>query len=210
MKIQFQQIRNIVDSIFSESGYNIKNLNIQFPHPLDINIVRDDENNITLTFTESMPKVTWKKFITLSARIIGISLGKTGGVLKLKYLPDIKFAYDDSATEQLFGQYYNFSDIEEAIASEYDDEERQIIAKKCLHYATEWSTIASQGCDFASANGPTRRKLKKDCKNFVMENIKGDPEIQAGSVILTFLFFYVVLPVILKFILERLFKKLFN
>lgn len=211
MKIQFQQIRDIVDSIFSELGYNIKNLNIQFPQPLDIKIVRDNKNNISLTFTESMPKVTWKKFITLSARIIGISLGETGGVLKLKYLPDINFSYDDSATEQLFGgRCYDFSDIEEAISSEYEDEERRTIAKKCLHYATEWSTIASQGCDFASVDGVTRRKLKKDCQRFVMDNIKNDPEIQAGSVVLTFLFFYVVLPVILKFILERLFKKLFN
>lgn len=210
MKIQFQQIRDIVDSIFSESGYNIKNLNIQFPHPLDINIIRDDKDNITLTFTESMPKVTWKKFITLSARIIGISLGETGGVLKLKYLPDIKFSYDDSASEQLFGQYYDFSDIKEAISSEYDDEERQIIAKKCLHYATEWTTIASQGCDFALADTFTRRRLKKDCRQFVIDNVKNDAEIQAGSFILTFLFLYVVLPVILKFILERLFKKLFD
>lgn len=210
MKVQFQQIRDIVDSIFSESGYNINNLNLQFPHPLDIKIIRDDKDNITLTFTESMPKVTWKKFIALSARIIGISLGETGGVLKLKYLPDIKFSYDDSATEQIFGATYDFSDIEESICSEYDDEERRVIAKKCLHYASEWATIASQGCDFASTDCTTRRKLRKDCKNFVTENIKNDPEIQAGSVLLTFLLLYVVLPVILKFILERIFKKLFN
>jgi hypothetical protein len=209
MKIQIQQIRDIIDSIFSNSGYNIKNLNLQFPHPLDMKITRNNED-ITLTFTQSMPKVTWKKFISLSARIIGITLGETGGVLKLKYLPDITFSYDDSSTEQLFGKSYNFYDIEEDIYSEYEDEESRIVAKKCLHYASEWATIASQGCDFASATPITRRKLKKDCKQFVMDNIKNDPEIQAGSVILTFLFFYVVLPVILKFILERLFKKLFN
>ena len=209
MKIQIQQIRDIVESIFSDSGYNIKNLNIQFPHPLDMKIIRDKQD-ITLTFTQSMPKVTWKKFISLSARIIGITLGETGGVLKLKYLPDIPFSYDDSSTDQLFGSNYNFSDIENEIYSQYEDEESRVVAKKCLHYASEWATIASQGCDFASTSPITRRKLKRDCKQFVMDNIKNDPEIQAGSVILTFLFFYVVLPVILKFILEKLFKKLFD
>ena len=209
MKIKFQQIRDIVDAIFSASGYNLNNLNVQFPQPLDIKIVRDDKNNIDLTFTESMPKVTWKKFVTLSARIIGINLGETGGTLKLKYLPDINFSYDESS-EQLFGKTYDFSDIEESICSEYEDEERRLVAKKCLHYASEWATIASQGCDFSATDVVTRRQLKKDCKQFVMDNVKNDPEIQAGSVILTFLFFYVVLPVVLKFILEKLFKKLFD
>jgi hypothetical protein len=209
MKIQIQQIRDIIDSIFSDSGYNIKNLNIRFPHPLGIQIVRDKED-ITLTFTDSMPKVTWKKFISLSARIIGITLGEKGGVLKLKYLPDIKFSYDDSSAEPLFGSEFNFNDIQDQICSEYDDEESRIVAKRCLHYAAEWATIASQGCDFASTTPTTRRKLKRDCKQFVMDNIKSDPEIQAGSVVLTFLFFYVILPVILKFVLEKLFKKLFN
>lgn len=209
MQIDFQKIRDIVDLIFSSAGYNINNLNIQFPHPLDIKIVRDNTNNISLTFTQSMPKVSWKKYISLSARIIGIALGEKEGILKLKYLPDIKFSYDQ-ATEQMFGAAYDFSDLENDICSEYQDEERKLIAKKCLHYASEWATIASQGCDFASSDDSTKRKLKRDCKQFVMENVQNDPEIQAGSVILTFLFFYVVLPVILKFVLEKLFKKLFN
>jgi hypothetical protein len=212
MKIQVQQIRDIVDAIFSKMGYNIKNFNIQFPHPLDIKIVRDEKNNIVLKFTESLPKVTWQKFITLTARISGISLGEKEGVLMLKYLPDVPFSYDDQSTESLFGQAapYDFSDIYGDINSEYQDEERKILANKCLHYASEWATIANQSGSLSDTTPCHRRNLKRDCKNFVMDNIKNDPEIQAGSVILTFLFFYVVLPVVLKFVLERLFKKLFS
>lgn len=208
MKIQLQQIRDIIYSIFSESGYSVNNLNIQLPHPLDIKIVRS-EKEISLTFTESLPKVTWKKFISISARIIGVTLGETGGVLRLKYLPDIKFSYDQQP-EQLFGQSYNFTDIEREINAEYDDNERRTVAKKCLHYASEWAKIASKGCNFSETDAVTRKILKRECRDFVLENIKNDEEIRSGSVLLSFLFFYVVLPVILKFVLERLFKKLFG
>ncbi|NDB57166.1 hypothetical protein EB001_01760 [bacterium] len=210
MSLPIQQIRDIVNLIFSESGYTVKNLNVSFPHPLDIKIIRDNKNNIILSFTESLPKVNWKKFITLTAWVQGLTLGETEGVLRLKYLPDIKFGYDQKS-EDLFCQTYDFSDISEEISGEYQDPNSKKIADKCLHYASEWATIASHnGTNFAECNERSRRQLKKDCKNFVMDNIKNDPEIVAGSVILTFLFFYVVLPMILKFILERLFKKLFS
>jgi hypothetical protein len=210
MKIQAQQIRDIVDAIFSNMGYDVKNFNIQFPHPLDIKIVRDEKDNIVLKFTESLPKVTWKRFITLTARISGISLGEKEGILMLRYLPDVPFSYDDQSTEAIFGQSLDFSEVYADINEAYQDEERRILANRCLHYASEWATIANQSGSFSDTSSCNRRKLKKDCKNFVMDNIKNDSEIQAGSVIITFLFFYVVLPVVLKFVLERLFKKLFN
>lgn len=209
MKIQIKQIRDIINSIFSENGYDVNNLNIQFPDPLNIKIDKDDIENISLTFVGSLPKVTWKKYITFSARIIGLTLGELSGILKLKYLPDVRFSYDDPP-EKMFGSKYSFNDIEEEIVTEYQDEERRTVAKKCLQYAEEWATIAGQEVDFASTDAKTRKKLKSDCKNFVVDNIKDDQELQAGSVLLTFLFLYVVLPVILKFILERIFKKLFN
>lgn len=210
MAIPILQIKQIVDFIFSKNGYDIKNLNISFPQPLDIKIVKDTSDNIILSFTETFPKVTWKKFIKLSAYVQGLTLGKEGGTLKLKYLPDINFSYDENS-ETLFGNSHNFNDIEAEINSEYPDEERNFLAKKCLHYAGEWATIASQGgMDFASCDKYTQRQLKRDCKDFVLQNIKEDEELKCGSVVLTFLLLYVVLPVVLKFILERLFKKLFS
>lgn len=208
--IPIQEIKNIIYSIFSDSGYVIKNFNVQFPHPLDIKIIKDKENNISLDFTKSLPKVGWKKIINFTAWVQGISLGQTEGVLKLKYFPDIKFSYDDS-TPKLFGNMYDFTDIENDIEKEYGNDERKKLAKKCLHYANEWATIASQsGLNFSACNTKSKKQLKKSCKQFVVDNIKNDKEIVAGSIILTFLLLYVVLPVVLKFILERIFKKLFN
>jgi hypothetical protein len=80
-----------------------------------------------------------------------------------------------------------------------------------LQYASEWATIASQNnVDFSQADANSARKLKKECKDFVMYNFKQDEEIRYGSIFLTFLLLYVVLPVVLKFVLERIFQKLFN
>lgn len=210
MKIQLTQIRDIIHSVFSSAGYDIKNLNIQLPSTIDIKIIKDD-TDVSLTFTNELPKVTWKKFIALSAKIVGVTLGETSGILRLKYLPDIRFSYDQQP-EQIFGQSFDFSDIEAEIYDEYEDPENRFIAKKCLHYAGEWAKIASQGCNFSETDASTRKKLKRECREFVLENIRNDEEIKAGSVsiILGFLFFYIVLPVVLKFVLEKLFKKLFG
>lgn len=203
------RIKDIIDAIFSENGYSIQKFNIQFPHPLDIKIVKESDERISLQFTRLFPKISWKKFITLSANVNGIVLDENGGVLKLKYFPDIPFKYDDS--KNTFGDTsFDFSDIREDINKSYDDQESRFLANKCLQYAEEWATIASAGFSFKSANGREKCRLKRDCKNFIVSNLKQDKELQAGSVVITFLFFYVVLPVVLKFVLEKIFQKLFS
>jgi len=206
--IPISQIKQIVDFIFSKDGYNIQNLNISFPQPLNIKIIKNNNEDIILSFTESLPKVSWNRLIKLSAWIQGISLGKNSGTLKLKYLPDINFNYEDDKKEVLFGSHYDFSNIEKEINSTYQDDERKFLAHKCLHYASEWATIASQSCDFACSTYSEQKKLKQDCKNFVIENIRNEQKY--GSVVITFLLLYVVLPVVLKFVLERIFQRLFS
>jgi hypothetical protein len=211
MPIPIQHVKDIIDLIFSTSGYNIKNFNVSFPQPLDIKIIKDKNNDIVLNFTGSMPKVGWQKLIRLTAWVQGITLGEKEGVLRLRYLPDIKFSYDGE-NKDVFGAFYDNSDIAEEISQKFGDcEEKKKIADKCLQYSSEWAKIASQsGTVFADCSERSRRELKRECKDFVVDNLRNDPEIVAGSVVLTFLFFYVVLPVILKFVLERLFKKLFD
>ena len=204
--INLKEIRDIVYQIFSDSGYSVKNINIQFPQPLSIKITKN-EDKISLDFTDNTPKLSWKRFITLSANINGVALGEKGGTLKLKYLPDIDFSYEKTQ-ELMFGQAYDFSDIENEILSEYKDDERQKLATKCLQYGAEWTTIASQSAIFCNASFAEQRILKEQCKEFIKENIK--QEEKHGSVILTFIFLYVLLPVVLKFIVERIFRKIFN
>lgn len=206
--IDLQQVRDIVYQIFSSSGYSMNNMNIQFPQPLDIKITKNGES-ISLDFISSIPKVSMKKFITITAYVQGLALHPTGGTLKLKYLPDINFDYNKSQ-ELMFGQTIDFSSIEEDIALEFKDEERKNLASRCLQYGREWATIASQNPDFAQSSVSEQKKLKQQCKNFIRDNIKNEEEQKCGSVILTFILVYVLLPVVLKFVLERIFKKLFS
>lgn len=206
--VDLKQIRDIVYQIFSSSGYSLNNMNIQFPQPLDIKITKKNES-IMLDFISNIPKVSMKKFITITAYVKGLDLHPNGGTLKLRYLPDINFDYGASQ-ELMFGQYMDFSSIEEEIASEYKDEERKKLASRCLQYGREWATIASQNPDFAQSSVSEQKRLKQQCKNFIRDNIKNEEEQKYGSAILMFILIYVLLPVVLKFIVERIFKKLFN
>lgn len=206
--IDLKQIRDIVYQIFSSAGYSINNMNIQFPQPLDIKITKKDES-ISLDFTSNIPKVSMKKFITISAYVKGLTLHPNGGTLKLRYLPDINFDYNQSK-EAIYGQSIDFSSIEQEILQEYKDDERKNLASRCLQYGHEWATIASQNPDFYSSSPINQRKLKQQCKNFIRNNIEDEEKNRYGSVILTFILIYVLLPVVLKFVVERIFKKLFN
>lgn len=208
--LDVQAFKEIIYSIFSSTGYAINNINVQFPHPLDIKIVKNADGDISLDFTQSLPKVSWKKLITFTAWVQGISLGKTKGVLKLKYFPDITFNYDDP-TPKLFGCRNYADELSYDIESEFgNDPAKKKIADHCLHYANEWATIASASIDSCDSNERTRKALKEDCRQFVMENIKNDKEIIAKSAILSFLLLWVVLPAILNYVLTRLFKRLFG
>jgi hypothetical protein len=180
---------------------------VQFPQPLDIKIVKDGES-IILDFTNKIPKVSIKRFITFAAQVHGIALHENGGVLKLRYLPDIPFSYDQSK-ELMFGANLDFSGIEQDIEVEFQDEERQKLASRCLQYGLEWATIASQNPNFAFSSKSEQKHLKQQCKNFIRENIKQDEE-RYGSPILMFILIYVLLPVVLKFIVEKIFHKLFS
>lgn len=206
--IDLKQIRDIVYQVFSSSGYSVNNMNIQFPQPLDIKITKKDES-ILLDFISSIPKVSMKKFITITAHVKGLALHATGGTLKLKYLPDINFDYAKSQ-EMIFGQNIDFSSIEDDIITEYKDNERKNLAYRCLQYGQEWATIASQNPKFSQSSVSDQNKLKQQCKNFIRENIKNEEDKKYGSVVLTFILIYVILPVVLKFIVERIFKKLFS
>lgn len=212
MKIPINQIKDIIYSVFSDEGYNVKNFSIQLPKLLDAKISLDNDNNFNLEFANNnLPKVSWKKIITFSGWIEKIMLGKTSGSLKLKYLPAINFSYDNEP--ELFGstsQRFDFSDIERDIDNQYGDQERKKIAQRCLQYATEWTTIASQsGEDFTRCTPRKQRKLKNECREFVIDNFKRNNEFGASPILL-FLLFFVVLPVVLRFVLEKLFKKLFS
>ena len=204
MSLPLNDIKKIIDQAFSSIGYEHQGLTVKLPSRIDVKI-ESKNNDVNLDFTNKLPVVSWKKFITMSALIQGMELNQTGGKIKIKYFPDINFLYEQP---QLYGQtiVLDTGDIEQEIISEYPDDERQEIAKRCLHYANEWATICHSSGVTADDFRQNDRKLKRQCYCFVRDSII--EEKRHGSVIISFILIYVILPVVLKWIIEKLFKKL--
>lgn len=203
------QIESMLRSIFEE-GLELNGSKISCPSPLHIS-VSSIKDNITIDFSNNLPKATVKKFVSLSFYIEGIILRKESGTLKLRYFPDINFTYvkDSQAISSFEIDNVDFSSLEKEIEKEYDDDTRKKVATKCLQYAKEWATITNYGgVSFKDCSYLEQKSLKSQCREFVKESMNNDEEIKYGSVILTFILLQIILPIIIRWIVERLFRKL--
>ena len=205
MTLPLKKIKEILNKIFDSTGYSFKDVNIKFPQPLQMTFGEDPSGDVSLIFNNSLPNISWKKFITISAWIQGIVLSENSGTIKIKYFPDLKFSYTKDSEQLFASKTFTFDDIKEEINEKYPDDERKKIADKCLQYADEWVTICCSS-GVTSEDFKNNKKLKRDCHNFVKESIK--EEKQHGSFVISFIVIYVILPVILKWIIEKIFAKL--
>jgi len=205
--LPIRDIKKTLDEIFSNSGYSFKDFSIKLPQPLNMTFGTVDGDKISLKFVNKLPIISWKKLITISASIQEIILGNDGGIIRIKYFPDLKFKYTEDIDGVTFFNYgINFNDIKSEINEVYDDEERRKIANQCLRYADEWVTMCCasgvQRSEFSN------RRLKNDCYRFVKDNVITEYKQNHGSVVISFIVIYVILPIILKWIIEKIFKKL--
>lgn len=203
ISLPIKHIKDILNQVFNDAGYTNQDINIKLPKDLDVKIEYKN-NTFILSFTGKLPLISWKRLIVLSARIQGLELNETGGRLKIKYFPDIKFIYDEENKTQM--EPLDFSDIAEDIKSQYPDEERQKIASLCLQYASEWATISYSSGLTKDDFRKNSRQLKRECYNFVKESVVRERD--SGSVIISFILIYVILPIILKWIIEKIFRRL--
>ena len=208
MNYDINKIKDIIASVFSSSGYNTGTMSIRCPSPVDVSI-SNNEDSIDINFNNNLPIATVKKFIKFNLSILGIKLGKDGGVLKIKHFPDIKFDYGG---DMKFKSSDNmcFEDISKDIDSEYDDSERRKIAHRCLQYGKEWATIVSSEQDVRNASSRDKKKLRKQCYDFIFDNAKNDKEIVCGSVILGILILNVLLPIIINWIVTKILNHWWN
>jgi hypothetical protein len=179
--LPIKNLKVILDKVFSSTGYSFKDLYIKLPQPLNMTFGIVEEDKISLKFIDQLPKISWKKFITISALI-----------------QEINFYSSPIILEELYDE----------INAEYPDAERRKIANLCLHYANEWVTMccaSGVSVDEIVSN----KDSKKNCYRFVKESIVNN-ENKHGSIVISFILIYVILPIILKWIIERIFKKLSN
>lgn len=203
-----EDLKKTLNNIFSPNGFILNGYNIKCNTPLDVKIENKD-SSILITFNKNTPVASIKKIITLSVNVEQICLDNTGGYIKFKYFPAIKFSYD-----KVFGEDYkqlNLDPIYLDIDNTYANKQHREIAKMCLRFTNEWATICqASGVDFGNADAPTRRKLRKQCYSFVEENVHKEVEKEYGSVVLTFIFMYVVLPMIIKWIIAKILSRLYS
>jgi len=207
--MELSEVKQIVEQVFSDAGYEINNFTFFCPTSLSISLEKT-ANDLSIKFNTGLPSVQTKKlFIPITAQLQGISLGEDGGSIKLKYFPDIKFSYGQS--EERFGscsQNVNLDKIKSEINREFPDTERNTIAKLALKYTQEWASIAS-------ANGlcedlKSRRQYRKDCEAFVKENILASRDVEAKSAVLTFILVYFVLPAVISWVVKKFLDNYFN
>jgi hypothetical protein len=205
--MDFHKIKEILEGVFSDAGYKVANFTFTFPQEFGMSVKKID-NVLHLNFKDSLPSVKTKKlFIPFSVYLEGVTISDTGGSIKLKHFPDFNFTYanDMMQSEPRFGctknpSFSNSSFIKE-IDREYKDDQRRRIAKIAFKYATQWADLVSQN-DFQYEK-ENRKQLRKDCENFVKDNMIKSGEIEARSGILTFILMYFVLPAVIKWVVNK-------
>ena len=203
-----EEIKSTLNNIFSPDGFILNGFNVKCNTPLDVKIENKD-NNILITFNNNTPKASIKKFITLSANIEQLCLENTGGYIKFKYFPVIRFSYD-----KVFGERKNNINLDPIyleIENKYGSKQDREVAKMCLRFANEWVTICqSSDLDFTSADLETRKKLRKECYSFVKENVHEELNKEHGSIVLTWVLVYIALPMMIRWIVARILSRLYS
>lgn len=204
-----KEISDILNSVFS-NGYKTGGITVLSKSPLVANI-SNNKNFTTIKFEQNQPKIAIKRLITFYVYVEEIVLGTKSGSIKLRNFPDMNFNYENGASVLSFFKE-NFSsnnDIVEAIEKKYKSKKQQKIANRCLHYADEWATIVGSSHNFADISECEKKNLKSECYKFVVENVKNDIEQEYGSVILTYLLVFIIIPAIARFIITKLLEKYF-
>ena len=211
-----QVISDLLFEIFSEEGYSVNGLTVRCESPLVANIASAGDRT-SIDFGNNFPRAEIKKIITLYVYIEGVMFGKDGGSIKLKNFPDINFGYDtdtvlDFLSKNIPSIKFGDDDVIKAeIKGRFSDKNKQKIAEKCLQYAKEWSTISTAGgVEFSKTNRSEKIRLRNQCSEFVLENVKEEIEKEYSSIFLTFILVSVILPAIITWVVHRVLDDLFN
>lgn len=210
-----KEINDSLVKLFSNEGMEVNGFKIKAKSPFVANIEHEDSLTV-ISFGANQLKAEITKIITVYAYIEQIVFGKTGGSIKLRNFPDFSFSYESLSKSSDDGFKSNVrslcKDVEGEICDKYEGQDTyKEVAKKCLQYAEEWTTIChDSGIRFNDSDHIDRYTLRSECCDFVKNNIEEDAKKRYGSIVLTWLFMYVVLPMIIKWVVNRVLERLFN
>lgn len=210
-----QMISQVLFDIFSEDGHSLNGMTIKCKSPLVANISSAGDRT-TIDFGNNFPRAEIKKIITLYVYVEGVMFGKDGGSIKLKNFPDINFGYDtntllDFLSKNIPSIKFGESDLSQDVKERFTDPHKQRIAEKCLQYTKQWCTISmAGGVDFSHATRGQKREMRRQCAEFVRDNVKEEIEKEYSSIFLTFILLSVILPAIIQWCVHRILDDIFN
>ena len=203
-----REIYQSISSIFNGEGIVVKGFKVTSKTPTVANITYGADI-AEITFGQNQPKAEITRIITMYAHIEKIVFGPEGGSIKLRNFPDFSFGYGEEQTTK-FARFDN-ADIHAEIEGKYAQKSYKDIDKKCLQYSEEWATMCmGRGITFDNADYFDRWQMKDQCYDFVHDNIVEDAEKKYGSIVITWIFLYIILPTIIKWIINRFLDKLFD
>ena len=208
-----KEIYDQLNKLFSDDGISINGFKIKVKSPM-IAQVRQENKRVEIEFGSNIPKAEITKIITLYAYIEKIIFGEEGGSISLRNFPDLSFSYKSTMFSHdvyVIKNMIGMENIHDEIEGKYQEDSHKQIAKKCLQYAEEWATICyDNGVSFKDTDYADRYILRNNCYEFVKENVEDEAKQKYGSVILTWLLAYVVLPMIIKWVVNKVLERLFN
>lgn len=90
---QLSKVYDVLVQLSSKNGFKIDKYTLKTKPLVDVRISSTENGGIEIDFVSNKPVVSVKKIFTIKIDVLGISLGKTGGVFRLDNFPDIPFSY---------------------------------------------------------------------------------------------------------------------
>jgi len=209
------EIKNVVNKVFSKEGFRFLNFSFVCPNNIDVTL-KKDSNSLNIDFTQEMPYIKVKKMlIPMTIYVEGLFLREESGSIKLKYFPDIYFEYEalNEGQENFSSKppIDNNAELEQCydeIAKKYPDEERRMIARLSLQYTKQWVEILkTTRNDSKELSVVQKDSLKRDCENFVIENVKKSKKVKARSAILSFVLLYIIIPSVVNWVVKKFLER---
>ena len=86
---------DVLNSLFSKKGYRAGEYLLKSDLPMVVKISSPEHGLIDIDFVDEKPQISVKKIFTIKIDVLGISLGESGGVVKLDNFPDKSFDYEE-------------------------------------------------------------------------------------------------------------------
>lgn len=213
--MNIHDVRDIISSAFSAAGFTQDSYTVNLSSPTTVHLYGDSDSLHVIFAPKTLPTMSVQKIIKLSVNLEEIYVDSKGGKIKLKNFPDINFRFDASSDgEPHCGASHPpilGTDLLDEVDAKYGgDPARRKIARKVLQYAHAWAIMSVEGgTSFAGFDEGARRDAVNQCVDFVTEQMRADPDVRHGSVLIIMLV-QLILPYIIKWIVERMIDRLIN